>query len=421
MRFTHKDVWWAAAAALLLVFTISEARDGPISNSGHQMPTFNVRDFGAKGDGKSKDTVAITKAIAAVEAAGGGEVYFPEGTYLTGSFNMTSNMTIWVDKGASLVGSPDFDDWHLLQAMPSYPVDKSKNSNPRYGSLVHGYRLDKVRILGSGFIDGQGPLWWSAYRGHKLSFSRPFLVEFMESTNIQIGNGITLTQSPFWTLHIYGCSNVLVSDYHVQNDLTAPNTDGVDIDSSSNVYVTNSTINTADDHIAIKSGYGSPGRLYGRASENITIAGNSLGLGAGIAIGSETAGSVRNVLIRKNTFSVGAANIVRMKGCTINGGVVENVEYSDMSATVTGTAILVDQMYECHPPPNATIPTIVRNIRLRNLSSSGALSPGKIHCVKEQPCQIDMENIKISYPIQAWSCANVEGHVQNVSPKPCYG
>jgi polygalacturonase len=216
-------------------------------------------------------------------------------------------MTLWVEKGATIMGSPDAQDWHLLQSMPSYPVDASKNSNPRFGSLIHGYQNDKIRILGHGKINGNGPVWWKAYRAHQLSHSRPFLVELMECSNIEVGHGLTLTQSPFWTLHFYGSSNIVVSGLHVDNDLTAPNTDGMDIDSSQNVWVTNSTINTADDHIAIKSGYGEPGRNWGRPSRNILIEKNMLGVGAGLAIGSETAGSVKNVTIRRNEFSIGAA------------------------------------------------------------------------------------------------------------------
>jgi hypothetical protein len=111
-----------------------------------------------------------------------------------------------------------------------------------------------------------------------------------------------------------------------------------------------------------------------------------------------------------------------MKGCIINGGVVEDIEYSDMTFTVGGTIILVDQMYECHPPPNATvIPTIVKNVNLRNLSASGALIPGNFNCVKKQPCQVNMENVKISVSAKSWICENVVGSVQAVSPLPCYG
>lgn len=137
----------------------------------------------------------------------------------------------------------------------------------------------------------------------------------MECSNVEVGMGVTLTQSPFWTLHIYGSANVVVAGLHVQNDLTAPNTDGMDLDSSENVLVTNCTINTADDHVAVKSGNGAPGRAYGRPSRDIVIENNILGPGAGLAIGSETAGSVMNVTIRRNTFGIGAAKYAEILRC----------------------------------------------------------------------------------------------------------
>jgi polygalacturonase len=125
------------------------------------MAKYNVLDFNVIGDGKTKNTQAIADVIAACQAGGGGTVYFPAGTYLTGAVHLRSNMTLYLEAGAKLLFSTDFDD---------YPMVLTRWSGYQcygYSPLIYGIDLFNVSIKGEGIIDGQGHVWWEAYNGAK--------------------------------------------------------------------------------------------------------------------------------------------------------------------------------------------------------------------------------------------------------------
>ena len=114
---------------------------------------FNVRDFGARGDGATKDTGAVVRAVAAGAAAGSGTVYFPPGRYLVAPFNLTSHCTVYLDAKAGLLASTEPDDWPLIPALPSYGQGK-KGGPLRRSSLIHGEHLVDVAHRRHGTIDG---------------------------------------------------------------------------------------------------------------------------------------------------------------------------------------------------------------------------------------------------------------------------
>eukprot|EP01043_Picozoa_sp_COSAG02_P036941 COSAG02_NODE_2741_length_8123_cov_5.360793_6_plen_219_part_00 len=157
---------------------------------------FNVVGFGAVGDGVTKDTKAVEKAVAAVKEAGAGTVYFPSGgRFLVAPFNLTSHCTVYIDAGASLVASPVPSDWPLIPALPSYGVAKH-GGQLRHTSLIHGEDLKDVIITGAnGTIDGQGSIWW-----HKRpdGYTPGHLIEIMRSTDVELSN-LTLVNSPVGT------------------------------------------------------------------------------------------------------------------------------------------------------------------------------------------------------------------------------
>eukprot|EP01102_Stenamoeba_stenopodia_P008700 TRINITY_DN2528_c0_g1_i1.p1 TRINITY_DN2528_c0_g1~~TRINITY_DN2528_c0_g1_i1.p1 ORF type:complete len:328 (-),score=75.42 TRINITY_DN2528_c0_g1_i1:574-1521(-) len=245
---------------------------------------FNVMDYGAVGDGTTKDTDAVASAFQAAESNDGGIVYFPAGSYLVGSFNMTNDTTLFVDEGATLLGSTDPNDYPVIPPLPSYGTGRDI-PGPRYASLVHGQNLTNVAIQGHGVIDGQGAPWYELFMNGSLLHSRPSVVELMWTTNLQMQN-ITILNSPFWTVHPVYCDNVLIDNITIVNPNDAPNTDGVDPDSSTNVLITNSYISCGDDCIAVKSGLNQFGIDYAHPSINVTIANNRFGYGMGLSIGS---------------------------------------------------------------------------------------------------------------------------------------
>ena len=154
---------------------------------------FNVVKYGAVGDGVTKDTAAVDRAVAAVKAAGAGTVYFPPlGRFLVAPFNLTSHCTVYIDAGASVIASQTPSDWPLIPALPSYGVAKH-GGELRRTSLVHGEDLEDVVVTGAnGTIDGQGAIWWHHRPG---GYTAGHLIEFMRSDSVEVSN-LTLINSP---------------------------------------------------------------------------------------------------------------------------------------------------------------------------------------------------------------------------------
>ncbi|KAI4972360.1 hypothetical protein ZWY2020_003285 [Hordeum vulgare] len=225
--------------------------------AGRRAVTASVEEFGAVGDGVTSNTAAFQRAVAALEERGGGggaRLEVPAGRWLTGSFNLTSRFTLFLHHGAVILGSQDPEEWPLIAPLPSYGRGRER-LGPRHISLIHGQDLNDVVITGSnGTIDGQGRMWWELWWNRTLNHTRGHLIELVNSTNVLISN-VTLRNSPFWTVHPVYCRNVVIKDLTILAPLNAPNTDGIDPDSSSEVCIEDCYIESGDDLVAVKSGW----------------------------------------------------------------------------------------------------------------------------------------------------------------------
>ncbi|KAG5231604.1 polygalacturonase [Salix suchowensis] len=300
-----------------------------------------ITEFGAVGDGVTLNTKAFQNAIFYLNSfadKGGAKLFVPAGQWLTGSFDLISHLTLWLDKDAIILGSTNSDDWPVIDPLPSYGRGRELPGR-RHKSLIFGRNLTDVVITGdNGTIDGQGSIWWSWFRNETLNYTRPHLVELMNTTGVAISN-LTFLNSPFWTIHPVYCSQVIVQNVTILAPLDSPNTDGIDPDSSDDVCIEDCYISTGDDIIAIKSGWDEYGTSYGRPSKNITIhrlVGQTTS--AGIAIGSEMSGGVSEVYAENLTFYNSTTGI-RIKTSPGRGGYVRNIYISNMSLTDVKTAI----------------------------------------------------------------------------------
>ena len=245
--------------------------------------TFNVTNYGAVGDGKTMNTAAIQKTIAAASAAGGGMVLIPAGKFLTGPFTLASSINLHLAKDASILISDD---------LTNYPSAKG-----RYQDSITANGAHDLEISGEGTIDGQGHAWWAAFRANSSMTHRPYMIKFSNCTRVLV-HGVTLSNSPMFHLVPQNCTDVTIQGITIKPPADAPNTDGID-PSGWNFLITGCTIDTGDDNIAIKPAPNS-GRVPG--DKNFTVKNCIFRHGHGCSIGSGTAGGLEDLLVSDCTF-----------------------------------------------------------------------------------------------------------------------
>ncbi|KAE8690082.1 Pectin lyase-like superfamily protein isoform 2 [Hibiscus syriacus] len=387
----------------------------------------SLKDFGGVGDGKTSNTAAFRKALDYMQRfseKGGGQLNVPAGKWLTGSFNLTSNFTLFLEQGAVILGSQDPEEWPIVEPLPSYGRGRERLGG-RHISLIHGNGLINVVITGNnGAIDGQGQMWWELWWNRTLNHTRGHLVELMNSQYILISN-LTFQNSPFWTIHPIYCSNVVIKGMTVLAPLNAPNTDGIDPDSSTNVCIEDCYIESGDDLVAVKSGWDQYGIRMARPSSNIKVRriSGTTPTCSGVGIGSEMSGGIFNVTIEDMHVWNSAAG-VRIKTDKGRGGYIENITISNITMEQVKIPIRLSRGSDDHPDdgwdPKA-MPKI-KGIFFSNivsLKSSKAPVLAGIHDASfEGLCFKNVTLLGLS-PTAAWHCEFVSGCADAVFPLPC--
>lgn len=271
--------------------------------------TFNVRDYGAKGDAVTKDTLAIQRALDAC-AGTGGTVHVPRGVYLTGSIYLGDCTTLDLAEGATIIGSPDLGDYNPTNAYPQNWGSVHEGWSAKH--LILAIEKRNVAITGRGVIDGNGraffadiPDYYGTYgwrdgainaRGKRVEQNRPGQeIVFVECTGVTVRD-VTFRDMSCWSCFFFGCENVVAGGVTVLNGLRNLNTDGFDIDSCRNVRVGDCYIETGDDAIAIR---GCPARLRNQARicENVRVSNIVCRVSAdGVRVGVGN-GGIRNVVV----------------------------------------------------------------------------------------------------------------------------
>jgi polygalacturonase len=312
---------------------------------------FNIKDFGAKGDGKTINTSAIQKAINSCRDSGGGKVVLPEGVYISGTLQLFGNINLYLEPGAVLKGSRNISDYYLHSGNPAL-------DSLRLG-LIYTENADNVTISGNGDIDGNGDVFADQNRskvfdsistqytrqknhfrevahglgdGPLVPLDRPFqMIIFSNCKNITV-TGVLISNSPFWTLHFADCRGVIVSNLRIWNNLMIPNNDGIDITSCSNVLISNCEIITGDDAIAV-TGYSHHFDLPGykkliHDSENITVTNTYLeSRSSAIRIGGWDQNNMKNYLFDNIVISNSNRGI---NLCVRDKGSIEDMVFSNM-------------------------------------------------------------------------------------------
>jgi polygalacturonase len=313
--------------------------------------TFNIKDYGALGDSKTVNTAAIQKSIDACYQNGGGRVYVPVGTFVTGTLHLKSNVNLYLESGAVLLGSPVLTDYESY-TKAGYGIN--------YYGILYTHDAENVSITGPGAIDGNNKVFFDFDQAKKIDANstrftrqkenyrhvesgigdgpvvpkdRPRqMVIFSNCKHVQLRD-ISLLNSPFWTLHFADCDDVSVNTIRLWSGILVPNADGIDVTSCSNVVIANSDIRAGDDALAIV-GYDHHFEIPGfsglrHVSENIIVTGCNLqSYSSGIRIGFLDQNTVRNIHVSNCNIT----NSSRGIGVFLRDeGSLENITFSDMT------------------------------------------------------------------------------------------
>jgi len=360
---------------------------------------YNVRDYGAQGNGINKDTVAIQQAIDACAGAGGGEVFLPAGDYLSGSLDLKSYVTLRLDREATLLGSPDLEDYPLIQAR------WEGHMVPAHRALVSASNATNIAIIGLGRIAGDPTL------GGRQMPRRPCVIEPIECTGVHLED-ITVTQARMWTIHPTFSDDILVKNVTIRS--TGGNSDGIDVDSCRHVRIEGCDIESGDDCIAIKSGRGQEGQRMARPTEDVLI--RDCGFAddnfACIGIGSETSGGIRGVHIENCRFRYAKTYAIYIKSRPGRGATIEDIfaEHLDVHTAPGGFLrinLLNSGLPDAEPVPGEAGIPAARNLHFTNvLVDCGTL--------------VDAASIPGEKPLDGLELAHVTGHATGLEQATAY-
>jgi polygalacturonase len=294
------------------------------------------------------DTARLQDAIDAKARGGGGTVRITAGRHVTGALVLHDDITLELEAGATLVGSEDPADYPLIEAR------WEGRHQTTHAPLIGGTGLRNVAITGRGTIDGRGALWWKRYREKSLDHPRPRLISIAESSNVLV-EGVTLLNSPAWTINPVRCENVTVHKVTIVNPADSPNTDGINPDSCRYVHISDCHIDVGDDCVTLKSGIETEAADKRGPTENVTITNCTMAHGhGGVVLGSEMSGDVRNVVISNCVF-IGTDRGIRIKTRRGRGGVVEDVRVSNIVMREVLVPFTVNLYYHFLAKGNAVV------------------------------------------------------------------
>lgn len=349
----------------------------------------NIRDYGAIGDGITLDSPAIQRAIDAAATAGGGTVLIPAGTFRCGTICLASHIELHLEAGAVIQGSHDLADY------PYQRVGAGGKESHRH-HLIVARGLDDIAITGRGVIDGQGPAFWQPQANSRAwIYAKPErvipMIEIDDCRDVLI-DGITLRESPGWTLHLQCCDRVRLQGVRIDNHRQGPNNDGFDINGCRDVMIADCHIDTCDDAIVLKTTHNT------RPCERITITSCILGCNcAAIKCGTESFHDFRQITV-SGCIVTRSTRAFALYG--FDGGTFEQISVSDVVCDTDVAFILNHPIHlDARKRTADSAPSTFRHIRIRGLS---ARTDGRILMTAADGCVIEdivLDGVSMQYAL----------------------
>jgi len=291
--------------------------------------------------------------------------------------NLSSHTTLQID--GTLLASPSSNHWPIIPANPLYGDSEDRGAGggwliPQYQSFLYAQDATHIRMTGTGVVDGNGPYWWNLFLNRSLTEAgRPNLIQTVNCSVVEM-DSVTMKDAGFWTVHPMLSKDIAMHHLKIRAPLYAPNIDGIDPDACQNVLIEYNDVACGDDHIAIKAGvcgvdksgyrnscmdpaWRSPADAGAYMTRNITIRHNVFGTGMGVAIGSESSGSIRDVYVYNNTIgacqqgdkdkyhSCGWGYALHIKTTISRSGVIDNIVFDNNTIYNNTGFILMETNY----------------------------------------------------------------------------
>ena len=356
---------------------------------------YNVRDHGARGDGRTLDTRAIQSAIDAA-ARSGGTVFFPPGDYRSGSLHLRSRIIVQLGAGAVLIASKDEEDFDPVERLAYDPHSDTETADFRF-ALLQGHHVADVSIRGPGRIDGN-----RAGRGGP----KPIALKRCRGVLIR---DLTIENAPNYNISLLGCDGVNIRGVTIRNGYS----DGIDPDCCRNVRIAECRVDSRDDAIVLKSSFALGGR---GTTENVRVTDCHLTtVHNALKLGTESTGDFRNIVFSRCTI-VGRSHVWKgdlSSGVSlemVDGGALERVVVSDIRMNGVRAPLFVRLGNRGRGPGNPVAGTLT-NVRISNVVAVGAMTASSITGIPGHAVSgIHLEDIRVT----AWGGAGAEVASQRV-------
>ncbi|ESW06317.1 hypothetical protein PHAVU_010G037700 [Phaseolus vulgaris] len=383
------------------------------NNARTQNKTYNVKDYGAYGDGKYDDSGAFLRAWK--DICGSQDtptlVIPPNGVFLIKSITL-SGPCIATSINIQLQGSivaPVKNEWLKVLGMLDPIQDPEQDLTDQRFNLIVISNVSRLSLDGTGgSIDGFGSSWWDC-----RNCERPTILRFRFCNDLTVSN-LNISNSPKAHIRMNSCENATFSNISIHSPGDSPNTDGIDILASKNILIQDSTMHCGDDCIAISGG-----------SSHINATGIACGPGHGISIGSlgrnKAYDTVEEVYVKNCTFT-NTENGARIKTVPGGSGYARNIIFENITVIQAQNPIIIDQYYESRIPMSGALN--VSDVIFRGFSGTSAKKNAiNLNCSSSGCFDIVLDHIHIvsSLPGKPASCScnNAHGTATDTVPK-CY-